>query len=212
MNIFTRPLKSLLLLAFLGTMTLAAGQSSVITYTGTEADIANPERGWYDQYTTHSGGASLGTTYHSISTQELRNKRENDKMTLVLRLFMLHQFLEDPDVSAEYINNVQADFDTIRAAGMKCIVRFAYSRSQSAEVWDATPEIVFSHILSLGDVLAANSDVIAAVQAGFIGAWGEWYYTKNFAGQGYAPDATDQENRRKLVEHLQDVLPENIVV
>lgn len=205
-------LKTLLLLFFAGAMNLASGQSTVVTYTGTEADFANPGRGWYDQYTTHSGGASLGTIYNEISAEELRNKRENDNMTLVLRLFMLHQFLEEPDVSADYISKVQADFDTIRAAGMKCIVRFAYSRSQSAEVWDATPEIVFSHILSLGDVLAANSDVIAAVQAGFIGAWGEWYYTRNFAGQGYVPDATDQENRRKLVEHLLDVLPENIVV
>ncbi|MDF1573529.1 MAG: DUF4832 domain-containing protein [Bacteroidales bacterium] len=212
MKQITHILKIPLLLALLGTTVMVAGQTSVITYTGTEAELPNPERGWYDQYTTHSGGASLGTTYNTISTEELRNKRENDNMTLVLRLFMLHQFLEDPDVSAEYISNVQADFDTIRAAGMKCIVRFAYSRSQSAEVWDATPEIVFSHILSLGDVLAANSDVIAAVQAGFIGAWGEWYYTKNFASQGYVPDATDQENRRKLVEHLLDVLPENIVV
>lgn len=203
---------ALLLLFLAGAMNLASSQSTVITYTGTEADFANPERGWYDQYTTHSGGASLGTIYNDMSAEELRSKRENDNLTLVLRLFMLHQFLEEPDVSAEYISKVQADFDTIRAAGMKCIVRFAYSRSQSAEVWDATPEIVFSHILSLGDVLAANSDVIAAVQAGFIGAWGEWYYTKNFAGQGYVPDATDQENRRKLVEHLLDVLPENIVV
>jgi len=202
-----------LLLVFLaGAMNIASGQTTVINYTGTEADFANPERGWYDQYTTHSGGASLGTNYNEMSAEELRNKRENDNMTLVLRLFMLHQFLEEPEISADYLSKVQADFDTIRAAGMKCIVRFAYSRSLDADVWDATPEIVFSHILSLGDVLAANSDVIAAVQAGFVGVWGEWYYTKNFAGQGYVPDATDKQNRRQLVEDLLDVLPENIVV
>jgi hypothetical protein len=61
-------------------------------------------------------------------------------------------------------------------------------------------------------VLSANSDVIAGVQAGFIGAWGEWYYTKNFAGTGYVPDATDQQNRITLFESLLNVLPDNIVV
>ncbi len=58
----------------------------------------------------------------------------------------------------------------------------------------------------------ANGDVIAGVQAGFIGAWGEWYYTKNFAGNGYYPTATDQQNRRTLVEKLIAVLPEHVSV
>lgn len=187
-------------------------QDKTIIYTATSADIANPERGWYDQYTTHSGGSSLGTTYNSLNAADLLSKRGEQHMTLILRMFMLHEFLETDTVSKEYIAKVQADFDAIRYAGMKAIVRFAYSRSQSAAVWDASPEKVFSHIQSLGDVLMQNSDVIAAVQAGFIGAWGEWYYTKNFAGQGYVPDEADKQNRITLVENLLNVLPENIVV
>ncbi len=188
------------------------GQETSIEYVSSSAVIANPERGWYDQYTTHSGGTSLGTSYRSLNADELKSLREDDNITLILRLFMLHEFLEETSVNTAYLDNMQADFDSIRSAGLKCIVRFAYSLSQSAEVWDATPEKVFSHIESLGDVLSNNSDVIAGVQAGFIGAWGEWYYTKNFAGQGYVPDATDQQNRITLVEGLLNNLPDNIVV
>ncbi len=189
-----------------------SGQSTTIKYPSTSEVIANPERGWYDDYYSYSGGTSMGTTYRPLKASEMLRYREEDKITLILRLFYLHPFLEEDAVSQEYLDWMQNDFDSIRAAGVKCIVRFAYSASQKAEVWDATPEKVFSHIESLGDILMANGDVIAGVQAGFIGAWGEWYYTKNFAGNGYYPTATDQQNRRTLVEKLLAVLPAHISV
>ncbi|MDX2429457.1 MAG: DUF4874 domain-containing protein, partial [Bacteroides sp.] len=187
-------------------------QSATIIYPSSSEEIANPERGWYDDYYSYSGGSNMGTTFRPLKASEMLRYRQEENITLILRLFYLHPFLEKDEVSQEYLDWMQNDFDSIRAAGVKCIIRFAYSASQSAAVWDATPEKVFSHIESLGDVLMANGDVIAGVQAGFIGAWGEWYYTKNFAGQGYAPDATDQENRRILVEKLLTVLPDHVSV
>ena len=33
-------------------------------------------------------------------------------------------------------------------------------------------------------VLNASADTISELQAGFIGRWGEWYYTANFGDQG----------------------------
>jgi hypothetical protein len=188
------------------------GQTTTLNYVATSELIANPERGWCDYYASHSGGTTLGTVYHLLDAEELARNRTGDRVTLVWRIFHIHQFLETDQVSQEYLDNMQADFDSIRKAGVKCIVRFSYSNSQSADPWDAPPERVFAHIQSLSGVLAANSDVIATVQAGFIGAWGEWYYTKNFAGMGFAPDETDQQNRRLLVEKLLDILPPNITV
>jgi pimeloyl-ACP methyl ester carboxylesterase len=38
---------------------------------------------------------------------------------------------------------------------------------------------VVSHLDQLQPILTDNYDVIAFVQAGFIGSWGEWYYTTN---------------------------------
>jgi len=201
-----------LIISNLMIVSVLCGQEKTINYQSTSAPITNPERGWYDQFSSHSGGSSLGTVYKSLKASELRSNREDDGITLILRLFYLHEFLEQTSVSEAYLEKMQADFDSVRSAGIKCIVRFAYSASQSAAVWDATPDKVFSHITSLRDVLSNNSDVIAAVQAGFIGAWGEWYYSKNFAGNGYVPDATDQQNRITLFESLLNILPENIVV
>ena len=187
------------------------GQQTKIIYQSSSAAIANPERGWYDDYYSYSG-SNLTGSFTPLNAETLTKYREEDNITLILRLFYLHEFLDSVSISEDYISKMQNDFDAIRSAGVKCIIRFAYSASQSAEIWDATPEIVFSHIESLGDVLMDNGDVIAGVQAGFIGAWGEWYYTENFAGTGFIPDETDQENRRTLVNDLLEVLPKHVIV
>lgn len=182
------------------------GQINTIKYTTTSAEIANPERGWYDHTQTVYG------SYSPLNAQNLISNRENNNITLILRLFYLTGLTNQDNVPNEYLADMQADFNTIRSAGIKCIVRFAYSSSQSASIWDAPPEIVNSHIASLKEVLYNNSDVIVGVQAGFIGVWGEWYYTKNFAGSGYMPSSTDQENRRILVENLLDIFPDHVAV
>jgi hypothetical protein len=202
----------LLLVLNLLTASYLLSQQTTINFVSSSAILANPERGWYDDYYSHTGGSSLSTYYHPLSKRELTDNREKDKITLILRMFYLHEFLDQSNVSEEYLSKMQADFDSVREAGVKCIIRFAYSASQSAAVWDATPEKVFSHIESLRPVLEANTDIIAGVQAGFIGAWGEWYYTRNFAGNGYIPSAGDQENRRILVENLLGIFPDNISV
>lgn len=181
-------------------------------YLESEAALANPERGWYDDYYSHSGSSMLGSIYTSLDVDELIRNREEDKITLILRLFYLHDFLEEENVSDQYLSLMQEDFEAIRSAGVKCIIRFAYSASGSAEVFDATPERVFSHIASLSEVLASNGDIIAGVQAGFVGAWGEWYYTENFAGDNFVPSDTDQDNRRLIFELLLDILPDHISV
>ena len=58
----------------------------------------------------------------------------------------------------------------------------------------------------LAPYLTANADVISVVQAGFIGAWGEWYYTRNFGNAG-AVTSADWANRKAVVDKLLSVLP-----
>ncbi len=58
-------------------------------------------------------------------------------------------------------------------------------------------------------MLQSNSDVVVALQAGFIGTWGEWYYSKNYADGQNKPTAAQQTNRMKIIEALLDALPAN---
>ncbi len=121
-----KTIKAYLPVAILLTMsTLIHGQSVTLKYPSTSEVIANPERGWYDDYYSYSGGTTMGTTYRPLKAAEMFRYRVEDKITLILRLFYLHPFLEEDAVSQEYLGWMQHDFDSIRAAGVKCIVRFA---------------------------------------------------------------------------------------
>jgi len=63
------------------------------------------------------------------------------------------------------------------------VLRFAYNypanETEYLNAQDASLARVQGHIAQLAPVLAANADVIAIWQAGFIGAWGEWHTSSN---------------------------------
>ena len=78
-----------------------------------------------------------------------------------------------------YLTKLNTGFANLRKQGLKAVVRFAYNypetESDYLNAQDATLSRVKRHITQLQPVLQANADVIAAVQGGFIGAWGEWH-------------------------------------
>ena len=177
---------------------------STITYDADESNIPNPERGFYRHTETSS------TDYSFLNEASLESYR-SEGITQILRVFYLNDFVNS-DISAAYLRAMQQDFNTMRAAGVKGIIRFAYTKRSSPPYGDATPERVLAHIKQLAPVLKGNSDVIAVVQAGFIGAWGEWYYTDHFSEMLGAPTAADWDNRKALVYALLEALPENRAV
>lgn len=191
--------------AFLVLVLLAVklnGQNTSVSYTASSENFANPERGFYHHEETHS------TDYDALNQTTLRNYVVNEKISLILRLFYLEDFINAP-ISNTYLNNMQADFNKIRNAGIKCIVRFAYSDDADVAQRDASKAQILAHIQQLKPVLTANADVISVVQAGFIGSWGEWYYTDHF---GMSPTATDYANRKEIIDALLLALPANRMI
>lgn len=139
-----------------------------VSYEPSDQFLLNPERGFYRQLTARSDG-------RPITLSELKELRD-DKMSLLLRMYYLDQF-RDRDLSDQQLRLVEADLHTIRRSGCKCILRFAYSSNLGES--DAPLDKVLRHIEQLQPVLLANADVIAVMQAGFIGAWGEWHGSTN---------------------------------
>ncbi|WP_449437745.1 DUF4874 domain-containing protein [Pedobacter steynii] len=74
---------------------------------------------------------------------------------------------------------------------------------------DAAKSIVLGHIEQLKPLLTENADVIACVQLGFIGTWGENYYSDFFGDAslngGQESKLTDQ-NWRDRIEVLKALL------
>ncbi|MGB1268959.1 MAG: DUF4832 domain-containing protein [Flavobacteriaceae bacterium] len=194
-------MKSTLHLVLLFVMQLSFSQTTTINYTASNQNFANPERGFYHHTETSS------SNYSSLSVSQLENWRENENVTLILRIFYLDGFINS-SISNTYLNNMQADFDKIRQAGIKCVVRFAYSNNTNG-AYDASKAQMLSHINQVAPYLSQNSDIISVVQAGFIGVWGEWYYTDHF---GINPNSTDYANRKEIVEALLNALPNNRMV
>ena len=187
----------MLLLSYYG----SAQTTSTITYYPTAIVINNPERGFYRHTETHSSG------YTNLDQNTLNGYRSNNT-TLILRVFYLENLIRTP-ISSAYLNAMQADFNKIRTAGLKCVVRFAYSDSENSKQRDASKAQILSHILQLKPLLESNSDIISVMQAGFIGSWGEWYYTDYF---GINPTATDYANRKEVIDALLSAFPNSRMI
>lgn len=166
-------------------------------YAASNDVIINPERGFYHQV-------------EKITTQMLREYRQSG-ISLILKNYDLSNFKNKP-LTSNFIKDFGNDMVSIRKAGLKIIVRFAYTFHITHPYGDAPPEIVMMHIDQLKNILKQNSDVILAFQAGFIGTWGEWYYTDYFSKSPGNITEKNWEDRRAVVNRLLQILPKDRMI
>lgn len=180
------------LLMFLSVFAQAQNVNT-ITYTSEPGAILNPERGFYF-FTDHGPGGSL-LSISQIESQKAQNR------SLVMRNYTLSEF-RDSDISENWLNRMHQDFATMREGGVKSVLRFRYTTSMSDP--DAPLSIIERHLEQLTPVLEENADVIAVVEAGFIGAWGEWHSSSN--------GLTNTNDRRSVLYAILEALPDRRMV
>ena len=145
-------------------------KTTTITYQSIDDEFPSPERGFF-----RMTDCSLGTNFVPLSASTLASYRASN-YSLLFRYFYMQDFRDSP-LTDQALSQFDSDMATIRNSGMKCIVRFAYSSAQDEP--DAPLSTILEHIDQLKPYLVKNVDVIFVMQAGFIGSWGEWYYTTN---------------------------------
>jgi hypothetical protein len=199
-----------------------------VTYIESMEDFPNPDRGFYHYSETSS------SSFNSLSKSVLESYRMPKKSsgasydvvsTLVFRYFVLEDSKDGP-LSDDFLNKVKADFATARSAGVKLIPRFTYTVTATpgtcAEEFicppygDAPKNIVLQQISQLKSLFEENVDVISCVQMGFIGTWGENYYTDYFGDassndQGKLLD-NNWQDRIEVLKALLDATPKEIMV
>jgi hypothetical protein len=203
--------------------------SDTVSYIESDTDFANPERGFYRYTETHANN------YTPLDTNQLKQWRTLQQAdgggnyqvysTLVFRYFVLDSLTGSPLPSA-LLTEIQADFDLARAAGVKIIPRFAYTITahpgscpdggDCPPYGDAPKTIVLQQIAQLAPLLQKNDDVIACLQLGFIGTWGEGYYTDYFGdasanGAGKLLDSNWQD-RIDVLKAMLTALPSDRMV
>ncbi len=162
------------------------------TFVPIEGDVVNPERGfrYYMDNLTPEGGFS---TYRQLGT------------SLVFAYSRLDDYRER-DLPPEFLDRLREAFKGLREGGIKVVLRFAYNngpypRSQP----DASLDQILRHIEQLKPVLRENADVIVWLQAGFIGAWGEWHTSTHRLDR-------DMEAKKAVLYALLDALPQDRMV
>ncbi len=165
----------------------------VVTYQASSAIFPNPERGFMHTYSTLSDNNSLSTT--TLAALRGRN------VSLILRVIYLQDFKDRP-IDEPKLAAIRSDLAKVRDAGLKTILRFAYTDDMAGT--DAPIGVVEQHLDQLKPVFEDNKDIIAFIQAGFIGAWGEWHASSN--------GLTSPENQARVLDKLLEAVPTELMV
>ncbi len=162
-------------------------------------------------------------------------------VSLVLVKFALKKFVAKKFDGTD-LDAMTAVFDTLRSLGMKAIVRYSYVQCEKADgsfifQEDAKKEQLLDHIKQVAPILKVTSinwllsylknfmnklenslrqkslDVIYVLQAGFIGCWGEWFYTINYGVKkdDYKPNASQKKDRVEIMKALLNAVPGRMV-
>lgn len=168
----------------------APGTTVSIAFTPSDADFPNPERGYYVPV---KDGEMSARTLEAFA-------RKYDT-----RLFYYPADLgpyRATRLPADYLDALARRFAAVRAAGAKLVLRFVYD--DTAVGRDAPLTIVRQHLAQLHPVLAANVDVIAYLQAGLIGAWGEGHTSTN--------DLASPASKAAIRDAWLDAAPESLSI
>lgn len=193
-----------------------AAAATTVTYPIDDTVFANPERGFYTHTETHYRADDSG--YTPLTAEQLAGYRAQG-ITQILRVFYLEKFAATAEIDPAYLRLVASDLSTAREAGMSVIVRFAYAQPTGSSPYarpygDAPLDVALAHIAQLKSIFTRYSDVITVVQEGFIGLWGEGFYTDHFADPSN-PDLVSEANwadRNTLLRALLAAVPRRRMV
>ena len=159
--------------------------AQTITFRPSDRPLVNPERGFYattdlatvrDMAPVRGLGRSLAFSYVHLDRYRTRS------------------------LPPELLARITDGFAAARRAGIKIVLRFAYNEGPFPHPAPDAPKVwVLKHIAQVAPLLKQNQDVIAVVQAGFIGAWGEWHSSTNHL--------TTAATEKEILEALLAALP-----
>jgi hypothetical protein len=215
-------------------------QAQEIIYQPNYADIRNPEKGFYHQ--RDSWSATMAYNYRPLTITDV-NYCNSKNITLIQRIVRLDNY-KNAAIQTDFLTLVGNDLTLLKNNGLKCILRFCYSSYDSdedawpndignfdpANVYEPPLNIMLNHINQIKIKLASSTDyeaAISSIEAGFIGNWGEWYYSKTLpVGSGpvsdfglgdpddldsQGPAYTFRNNRKQVAEAILNMVPNRMV-
>ena len=180
--------------------------TQIVNYQPTNEIFLNPERGFLTHQDQKSDSWQLNANW-------VREKREKEGLSLVLTIYYMNEFREQP-ISESYLNRIRNNMRAIREGGSKVVLRFAYSYDENdynKGKGDASWQWTEKHLNQLAPIIKENADIIAVWESGFVGVWGEWYYTNHYNFEP-ADNAQAYEPRKKVLAKELSILPKDRMV
>jgi len=141
--------------------------NQLITYTASDEVFPNPERGFYIDIDLINQ-----TNFASLAAQGER----------IAYAYVPLVDYRTQDLPATFLQKLDAGLARMRASGMKVIIRFSYTSANGPNVEsepDASLAQLNRHLAQMKPTLDAYADAILAMEAGMVGAWGEWHHSSN---------------------------------
>ena len=161
-------------------------QTSVTYEVDAVGNFLNPERGWHQEVNLLTG-AGFGSVRSAGST--------------LARSYIRLDEYRYTSLPPALLDDLAAGLAEARVHGIKIILRFSYNFGWEP---DAPLDSVLGHIRQLAPLLTEYEDVIVVLQAGFIGAWGEWHSSTY--------GLLELDNKRAVTSALLDALPESRMI
>jgi hypothetical protein len=179
-----------------------SGPTVTVNFQKDNSNFSNPERGYTLPQVSYSNEPK------ALESGKLEQAKDQG-ISIINRRYTMVSFRDRP-IAQGYLDHIQADLDLVRRHGMKMVIRFSYTFNESGSHADAPMSRILSHVEQLRPILRRNADVIAYLEAGFIGRWGEWNKSSNGLGDESNPQNTAAQ--RQLVNALLEALPEERMV
>jgi len=170
---------------------------TTVTYSSSDTVFPNPERGFHDNVPL-----PFPTSWNLDDPNLFRWIHDRDSSITILRGIVRLDAYRGSSIDSDFISRMNTSFARARKEGFKMILRFTYNYDGGGA--DAPLSRVLDHISQLRGVLQDNADVIVSMQAGFIGAWGEWHSSQN--------GLTSLDNKRTILNALLGALPSSRMV
>lgn len=155
----------------------------------------NPERGWRETAYPVYGPDDPAKNYilgpHEPLTlaglQAWRNQPE--KITLFQDIIKIQQWTSD--IPQERLDQLQADYNIIRQAGMKSMIRICYNWGMTKA--SPTEDIIRRHLEQLTPFIKKNAEVIYLIQLGLFGGTAEAISSSGYTARenNGSPSLTD---------------------
>jgi Domain of unknown function (DUF4832)/Domain of unknown function (DUF4874) len=182
-------------------------KTQTVTFTADDNPaLPNPERGFAEALASYSNDPRP-LTEGQLDALKARG------ITVVSRRYVMTTF-RSSHLSPAWLSHIDADAALLRAKGMKMNVRFSYTFNEPFESTghqDTSIDWMLNHVDQLKPTLTRNEDVIAYVEAGFIGRWGEWNKSSNnLDADKNTPEGVKAQ--RQLIDRLLSTVPSSRMV